>query len=77
MNTPTTLPDVINAQDEAIATIARLAELGPLIDGNPEYFPHVIELLSLISLHAGHLDTLSTQLARCVMPGPQRVEGTP
>jgi hypothetical protein len=71
------LPELINAMDEAIGTIQRLAELGPLIDGNPEYFPHSLELLSLIAQQAAHVDTLSSQLARCVLPRPQAVEGQP
>ena len=67
------LHELLNAQDEAIATIIRLAKLGPAIDGNPELFPHCIELLRLIAQHAGHLERLSTQLAGCVL-GPRRLE---
>jgi hypothetical protein len=74
---PCTLHDLINAQDEAISTILTLAELGPLIDGNPEYFRHGIEILSLICREAGHLEKLSTQLARCVLPRPHAVAGQP
>ena len=75
---PCTLHDVINAMDEAIATIQRLAELGPVLDeGGYTYFPNAIELLSLICREAGHLDALSTQLARCVLPQLHAVEGQP
>ena len=75
---PCTLHDVINAMDEAIATIQRLAELGPALDdGGAAYFSHAIELLSLIRREAGHLDALSTQLARCVLPQLHAVEGQP
>jgi hypothetical protein len=77
MSNPSCLSELIDAQDEAIATIQRLAELGPAIDGNPELFPNCIELLSLIAQQASHLERLSTQLARCVLPGPQRVKETP
>jgi hypothetical protein len=78
MHAPSTLHDVINAQDEAIATIQHLAELGAAIDdGSTLYFPHAIELLALIAQQAGHLEKLSTQLARCVLPRPHAVEGTP
>jgi hypothetical protein len=66
--------DVINAIDEAISTVKHLAELGPLIDGNPEYFRHGIEILNLICREAGHLEKLSSQLAHCVLPGPQRLK---
>ena len=75
---PGTLHDVINAMDEAIATIQRLAEVGPALDdGSAAYFSNVIELLSLIRREAGHLDALSTQLARCVLPQLHAVEGQP
>lgn len=67
--------DLINAIDESVATIARLAELGPVIDGNPELFPNCIELLALITQQAAHLERLSTQLSRLVLPGPRAVEG--
>jgi hypothetical protein len=50
---PGTIIDVINAQDTAIATIRTLAELGPLLDGNPQFFPHAIELFSLIAQQWG------------------------
>jgi hypothetical protein len=73
---PCTLHDVINAMDEAIATIQRLAELRPVLDeGGYTYFPNAIELLSLICQQAGHLDKLSASLARCVLPRPYAVEG--
>jgi hypothetical protein len=69
------LPDLINALDEAIITIQMLAELGPAIDeGGSIYFPHCIQLLSLIAQHANHLDRLSSQLALCVLPRPRSVE---
>jgi hypothetical protein len=75
---PCALHDVINAMDEAITTIQRLAELGPALDeGGSLYFPHALELLALISQQAGHLEKLSTQLAWCVLPRPQRVEAQP
>ena len=75
---PCTLHDVINAMDEAISAIQRLAELGPVLDeGGSVYFPNAIELLSLICQQAGHLEKLSTQLARCVLPRPYAVEGQP
>jgi hypothetical protein len=74
---PCTLHDAMNAMDEAIGTILKLAELGPLIDGNPDYFEHLIELLSLIAQQASHLEKLSTQLGQCVLPRPRVVEGTP
>jgi hypothetical protein len=76
MSNPGSLPDLINAEDEVIATIDHLAELGQVIDGNPELFANCIQLLSLIAQQAGHLEKLSTQLARCVVPGPSRGEGT-
>jgi hypothetical protein len=63
---PCTLHDVINAIDESITTIQHLAELGP-----------AIELLALIAQQAAHVEKLSTQLARCVLPRPRAVEGTP
>jgi hypothetical protein len=65
---------LINSADEAIATVRRLSELGPVIDGNPELFPNVIEILSLIGQQAGHLERLSEQLTRCVLPRPRRGE---
>jgi hypothetical protein len=72
------LHHLINAQDEAIVTIQRLAELGPAIDeGGPGYFPNAIELLALITQQAAHLEQLSTQLTRCVLPVPQRLEDMP
>jgi hypothetical protein len=67
--------DLINAIDEAISTIQHLAKLGPLIDGNPEYFLHAIEILSLIAQQAGHLEKFSSQVARCVLPRLCVVEG--
>jgi hypothetical protein len=74
---PCTLHSTINAMDEAIGTIRKLAELGPVIDGNPHLFPNCIEVLSLIAREAGELEELSAQAASCVLPGPQRLEGTP
>jgi hypothetical protein len=74
---PGTMIEVINAQDTAIATILTLAELGPLLDGNPQFFPHAIELFSLIAREAGHLEKLSSQLARVLLPRPHAVAGTP
>ena len=73
------LQDLINALDEAIGTIQRLAELGPAIDeGGAVYFANCIEILSLITQQAGHLERLSTQLSRCVLPhGPVEVEDQP
>jgi hypothetical protein len=62
--------DLINAMDEAVATILRLSELGPAIDSNPELFPNCIELLSLIAREAGHLEKLSTQLSHRILPSP-------
>jgi hypothetical protein len=38
---------------------------------------HCIELLSLIAREAGDFEELSAQAAECVLPGPQRLEGTP
>jgi hypothetical protein len=67
------LHDTLNAMDEAIHTILKLAELGPVIDGNPDYFDHLIELLSLIAREAGDLNKLSDQLAHCVLPRPHAV----
>jgi hypothetical protein len=44
------LHELINAMDEAIATILHLAEHGPALDdGGPVYFPNCIEILSLIT----------------------------
>jgi hypothetical protein len=68
------LVQLINAMDEAIATIPRLSELGPAIDdGSTVYFANAIELLALIEQHPGHLERLSTQLTGCVL-GPRRLE---
>lgn len=67
--------NLINAIDDAISTIQHLAELGPLIDGNPEYFRHGIEILSLVCREAGHLEKLSSQLTTCILPRPRAVEG--
>jgi hypothetical protein len=64
------LPHLINGIDEAIATIRRLGELGPAIDGSPELLPDAIELLALITQQADHLERLSAQLARCLLPRP-------
>jgi hypothetical protein len=36
-----------------------------------------IELLSVIAREAGELEELSAQAAGCVLPGPQRLDGTP
>jgi hypothetical protein len=77
MHAPSTVHDAINAMDEAISTIHCLAELGPAIDGHPEFFPHAIELFSLIGQQAAHLEKLSASLARCVLPRPHAMEGTP
>jgi hypothetical protein len=63
-----TASDVHNAMDEAIETILRLAELGPAIDGNPELFPHCIELLALIAQQSAHIERLSHQLATLLRP---------
>jgi hypothetical protein len=72
------LHDLINAMDEAIITIQRLGELGPVIDeSGPVLFPNAIALLALITQQAGHLERLSSQLAQCVLPGLSRVEGRP
>jgi hypothetical protein len=59
--------EVIHAVDESIATIARLAELGPAIEGQPEYFGNAIALLALIARESGHLEKLSSQLARAML----------
>jgi hypothetical protein len=68
---------VLNDLDESVATILRLAELGPALDEpGAIYFPHVIELLALIAREAGHVERLSSQLARWVLPGPRPVEGS-
>jgi hypothetical protein len=76
MSNPSCLSDLIDPQDEAIATIRRLAELGPALDeGGAVYFPNAVAILSLIAREAGHLEKLSTQFARCVLPGPQAVKG--
>ena len=73
---PSTVHDLINAMDECIATTKHLAELGPALDeGGAIYWPHVIELLALIAQQAGHLEHLSVQLARGVLPRPRPVEG--
>jgi hypothetical protein len=65
--------DVVNDVDETVATIRRLAELGPVIDDHGDaYFANVIELLALITQQAGHLEKLSSQLAHCVL-GPRPV----
>ena len=69
--------DLINAVDESVATIRHLAELGALLDGNPEYFANGIELLSLIAERSGHLEALVSQLTRYVLPGPKRLEAQP
>ena len=71
------LPDLINAIDEAIRTIRRLAELGPVIDGNPALFANLIEILSLINERAGHLEKLSEQLTQRMLPRPDRMEEDP
>jgi hypothetical protein len=71
----TNLTDLFNALDESIETINRLAELGPLLDGSPEYFQNAIELLSLIAQQAAHLERLSTQLATLVRPSLVALEG--
>jgi hypothetical protein len=69
------LPYLINSLDEAIATIKRLAEIGPALDdGGAIYFQNAIELLPLIAQYAGHVERLSTQLAQCVLPRPHPVE---
>jgi hypothetical protein len=71
-----TVPDLMNAIDEAITTIQHLAELAQVFDeGESQYFPHAIELLSLIAREAAHVEKLSTQLARCVLPRPHALEG--
>jgi hypothetical protein len=66
--------DVINALNESLSTIKTLSGLGPLIDGNPEYFDSCIELMALIHQHVGHADRLVDQLSRLVLPRPSRVE---
>jgi len=69
------LHKLINTLDESIATIRRLAELGPAMDeGGAVYFPNAIEILALITPQASHLEQLSAQLVRCVLPCPCRVE---
>jgi hypothetical protein len=67
--------NLINAIDESLGTIQRLAELGPTIDGNPELFPNCIELLSLIARESGHVEKLSSQLAHLILPRPRAMEG--
>jgi hypothetical protein len=74
MSNPSTVYDLVNALDDSISTIKHLAELGPLIDGYPEYFCHGIELLSLIAREIGHAEKLSTQLSRVVLPRPHAME---
>jgi hypothetical protein len=70
-----TMPiDLINSLDASIATILRLAELGPAIDeGGAVYFANAVELLDLIAREAGHVEKLSTQLALLVCPRPHAV----
>jgi hypothetical protein len=67
------LMDVINALDEANATVTRLAELGAVIDGNESYFPHLIEVLAIIAQQSAHIDKLLSQLATAVLPRPRAV----
>ena len=71
--------DLINAIDESLNTIQRLAELGPALDdGGAVYFHKAIANLALIARESAHLEKLRSQLARCVLPGPQCVvEGQP
>jgi hypothetical protein len=72
------LHDLINALDEGISTIQRLAEIGPALDdGGSTYFPNAIEILSLIAREAGHLEKLSTQLANLILPPRVIGEGQP
>jgi hypothetical protein len=69
------LPHLLNAMDSSIATIKRLSEISPALDdGGSLYFPHRIELLVLIAQQASHLERLSGQLTRCVLPRPRRGE---
>jgi hypothetical protein len=72
---PSTVADLVNAIDESLSTVKHLAELGPAIDdGSAQYFGHAVELLALIARESSHLEKLSTQLARCVLPLPHAVE---
>ena len=68
------LHDLINAIDGCVDTVRRLAELGLLLDGNEDHFPHCIEVLYLISREAGHLEKLSGQLATTVLSGVSHFE---
>jgi hypothetical protein len=69
------LHELINAMDEAIATILHLAEHGPALDdGGPVYFPNCIEILQPHHQHAGPLEKLSRQLSTSVLPRPPVVE---
>jgi hypothetical protein len=68
------LPALIDSLDESLATIRRLAELGPLLDGQVEFHEHVIEILALVAQHAAHAERLSTQLAQVVLPTPRPVD---
>jgi hypothetical protein len=71
----TDLAEVVNAMEGVIASIRRLAELGPALDdGGPVYFPNAIAVLSLIDERAGHLERLASQLATCVFPKPHAIE---
>jgi len=54
----------------------QLADTRPALDdGGSVYFPQCIGLLTRITPLASHVEKLSAQGSRCVLLGPQRVEG--
>jgi hypothetical protein len=71
------LPDLFNSLDGALATITRLSELAPALDGSPEYFANCIEILGLIEQQAAHAERISSQLAHLVLPRPRLTEDQP
>jgi hypothetical protein len=68
--------DLLNSLDESLSTIARLSQLGGLLDdGGEQYFANCIEILAIINREVGHAEKLSTQLVACVRPTPRPGHG--
>jgi hypothetical protein len=58
------LMSLLNAADEHLETIQRLAELAPALDDHGGYyFPHALVLLGVISAYANSLSLILANLA--------------
>ena len=54
--------DLINDIDEDLSTLKVLAGLAPLLDGQPEYFPHAVLILQLSGEISDRMETRMSNL---------------